>query len=151
MTAPTGRKPGRTPKVDTESVVDYSAVKAPAPPKEYNEALKKEWRRIWKIGFWLHRELHYALVKQYCDIIAKIEEAENTLSEYEFIPGETTSRSYKAANGSWASYPEVRLIKEESARMTSLLIEMRLTPGTSPSDNSAIKEQITALTTQNRG
>lgn len=151
MTAPTGRAKGRTPSLALPSMTDYSDVKAPLPPKNYPLDIKKEWIRIWKIGTWLHREQHLPLVKQYCDTLLMIQESKDSLDEYYQIDGETTTQSYRMSNGSWASYPEVRLIKELYALITSLLIELRLTPATSPVDTTAMKEKLATLTTQNRG
>jgi phage terminase small subunit len=145
---PTGRTPGRPKAVSTEPTEDYTEDGVPEAPRELKARGKKEWNRIWKAGTWLHREQHYFLVLNYCQKVEELTEYQTELNflkkKNKDIEGAAIS-VYKQMNGSYAPFPQVRLIQESRAQLTAWLIEMKLSPSNLPADTDA-DDELKSLT-----
>ena len=154
MAAPTGRSAGRPATVSKAPDKDNSGAGIPAAPTGLTARGKKEWARIWEAGKWLHRSQHYMLVLNYCQKLDEIQGYQKELDIMRKLPapekeGERLS-VYKQANGSWAVYPQVRLIAEGRAHLLAMLGEMRMSPSHLP-DIEELDEELEASRHRNRG
>lgn len=154
MVAPTGRANGRPKGANETPTQNYAAQGIPTAPPGLGPAGKKDWRRIWTVGTWLHREQHYMLVRNYCQ---KIDEIEELKEQLEYFKKENKEKlgvaltTYLQLSGSWASYPQVKLIAEGRAHILAMLGEMKLTPSHLPDTDGEMDEVLASLTKKDRG
>lgn len=154
MVAPTGRANGRPKGANETPTQNYAAQGIPTAPPGLGPAGKKDWRRIWTVGTWLHREQHYMLVRNYCQ---KIDEIEDLKEQLEYFRKKNLEEkgvaltTYLQISGSWASYPQVKLIAEGRAHILAMLGEMKLSPSHLPEEVDEASAEILALMKKDRG
>lgn len=154
MVAPTGRKPGRTPMIQgAEALPDYSEDGIPKAPTVLKVDGKKMWKTIWEVGSWIDRKQSYQFVLRFCE---KFDAISALKKELDYLKNEQKIKlkmaipisTYQQANGSWAPFPQVRLINEAEALLVSWLIELRMTPTSTP-DNSDADDILNAIRQKN--
>lgn len=153
-TAPTGRSNGRPKGANDTPLMNHSNQGIPTAPTGLGIAGRKDWKRIWTVGTWLHREQHYMLVRNYCQ---KIDEIEELKVQLEYFKKENKAKlgvaltTYMQLSGSWASYPQVKLIADGRAHILAMLGEMKLSPSHMPDDVNEATAEMAAMMKKNRG